>query len=172
MTSTGLSLPGSGGSSRWLLLGSLALNLFFIGIGGAILLQDLVLAPHVAPATSDRSVAGRIERIAATLPREDADRLRAAYRAQRGEIDGTRAAYRDMRDAIRAALRVQPFDEAGLRSVMAEARAARQAFDRRIQDFFARVASEMTQAGRNKLADWPGSRRHSQQSKPPSGAKP
>jgi uncharacterized membrane protein len=172
MTFAGLTMPGSGGSSRWLLLGSLALNLFFIGIGGALLLQQSGTDTTGTPGAADRSLASRIERIAATLPREDGDRLRAAYRAQRDGIDGTRADYRAKRDAMRAALRTQPFDKAALQAVMAEARAARQAFDRRIQDFFAQVASEMTQAGRQKLADWPGSRRRPEQNSQTAGTKP
>lgn len=159
MTFTGLTLRGSEGSSRWLLLASLALNLFFIGVGGALLMtndRSDASAPHTA---GDRSVAGRIERVAATLPHEDADRLRAAYQARRDEIDGARAAYRDRQDAMRAALRAQPFDLEALKAAMVEMRAARQIFDRRIHDFFAQLASQMSAAGRQKLADRPSSRR-------------
>lgn len=166
MTFTGLPLQSANGSSRWLLLGSLALNLFFIGIGGALLLQSYVFAPTATTASKDRSLAGRIERIAARLPQEDGNLLRTAYKAQQTEIDGTRAAYREKREAIRAALRKQPFDEAALRAIMADARAARQAFDRRIQDFFAKVAADMTPAGRQKLADWRSARRQSTTGKP------
>jgi uncharacterized membrane protein len=158
MTSAGLILRGSDGSSRWLLLTSLALNLFFIGIGSALLLQSARSDPPAQAAGSDRSVAGRIERIAATLPREDADRLRAAYQARRDEIDGTRAAYRDRQGGVSAALRAQPFDLDALKAAMAEMRAARQAFDRRIHEFFALQAAEMSTAGRQKLAERPSSR--------------
>ena len=159
MTYTGLTLRGSEGSSRWLLFASLALNLFFIGIGGALLMQGYGSDAAAPPAAGDRSLAGRIERIAVTLPREDADRLRAAYQARRDEIDGARAAYRDRQDAMRAALRAQPFDLDALTAAMVEMRAARQIFDRRIHDFFAQLASEMSAAGRQKLADRPSSRR-------------
>ena len=159
MTYTGLTLRGSEGSSRWLLFASLALNLFFIGIGGALLLQSYRSDAPAQTAGSDRSVAGRIERIAVTLPREDADRLRSAYQARRDEIDGTRAAFRDRQDAVRAALRAQSFDLDALNAAMAEMRVARQAFDRRIHEFFAQQASEMSPAGRQKLAERPSSRR-------------
>jgi uncharacterized membrane protein len=160
MTLTGLTLRGSDLSSRWLMLASLALNLFFIGVVGALLLQAYGFdAPATPAAGSDRSVAGRIERIAATLPREDAEKLRAGYRARREEIDGARAAYRDRQDAMRAVLRAEPFDLEALKAAMAEMRAARQNFDRRIHDFFAQQASQMSPAGRQKLADRPGSRR-------------
>ena len=56
-------LPGAThGSPRWLLLGSLALNLFFIGVAIAM----AVRAP--APSYWDRNVFVRVERLAATLP--------------------------------------------------------------------------------------------------------
>jgi uncharacterized membrane protein len=153
MTLTGLTLRGSDGSPRWLLLASLALNLFFIGIGGALLLQ-YYNADTMPPRTAyDRSVAGRIERIAASLPAEDADRLRKAYQAQRSEIDGARAAYRDKQEAVRTALRAEPFSPDSLKAAMAEMRTSRQAFDRSIHGLFAQQASEMSQAGRQALAD-------------------
>jgi len=158
MTFTGLTLRGSEGSSRWLLLTSLALNLFFIGIGGALLLQSYG-SDIPAPRTGyDRSVAGRIERIAAALPPEDADRLRKAYQARRSDIDGARDAYRNKQDAVRAALRAQPFSLDALEAAMTEMRAARQEFDRGIHAFIAQQASEMSQAGRQRLADRPHSR--------------
>ena len=50
------------GSSRWLLLGSLALNLFFVGIAVAMAIR----AP--APSYWDRNVFVRVERLAAPLP--------------------------------------------------------------------------------------------------------
>ena len=58
-----------------------------------------------------------------------------------------------------AQLRAQPFDLDALTAAMVEMRAARQIFDRRIHDFFAQLASEMSAAGRQKLADRPSSRR-------------
>ncbi len=47
---------------RALLLASLALNLFFVGAAGALLVRHS-LAPPAAPAVIDRSAAGRIERL-------------------------------------------------------------------------------------------------------------
>ena len=158
MTFAGMTVSGSDGSSRWLLLTSLALNLFFVGVGGALLLQSYAPDPAVPPAGSERSMAGRIERIAVTLPREDADRLRAAYQASRDEIDGTRGAYRDRQEAMRVALRAEPFNSDALKAAMSEMRNARQTFDRRIHEFFAQQAAEMSPTGRQKLADRPTGR--------------
>lgn len=153
MTFSGVTLRGSEGSTRWLLLVSLALNLFFIGVGGALLLQGFGSDTFAPRAAYDRSVAGRIERIAAVLPPADADRLRKAYKERQSEIDGARAAYRDKQEAVRAALRAQPFNLETLKTAMAEMRAARQAFDLSIHGFFAQQASEMSEAGRQALAD-------------------
>jgi len=169
MTTARLTLPATDRSSRWLLLFSLALNLFFIGIGGALLLQGGGAVSNPPATAIDRSVATRIARIAATLPPADADRLRAAYRANRDGIDGTRAAYRRMQDAVRAALRAEPFDVEALRAAMANLRTARQVFDRRLQDFFAVVASDMTPAGRQKLADWRSSAHDTATRRTPAG---
>jgi uncharacterized membrane protein len=153
MTFSGVTLRGSEGSTRWLLLASLALNLFFIGVGGALLLQGFGSGTFAPRAAYDRSVAGRIERIAAVLPPADADRLRKAYKERQSEIDGARGAYRDKQEAVRAALRAQPFNLETLNTAMAGMRAARQAFDLSIHGFFAQQASEMSEAGRQALAD-------------------
>ena len=68
------------GSSRWLLLGSLALNLFFVGIGVAM----AVRAP--APRYWSSDVFVRMERVADALPPADADLLRGAINARRPEL--------------------------------------------------------------------------------------
>jgi uncharacterized membrane protein len=141
------------GSSRWLLLGSLALNLFFVGVALAI----VVRAP--APPTWDRNVFVRVERIAATLPPADADLLRGQIRANRQLIEDTQTQYRSAQDQIRATLRQEPFDVEALRAAMAKTRAARQSFDQVIQGVFAFSASQMSPAGRSALADWPPGRK-------------
>jgi uncharacterized membrane protein len=153
MSIAGLTVSAAERSSRWLLLVSLALNLFFIGAGGALLLQG-GSGGGTAEVTVDRSVGGRIERIAATLPREDSDKLRAAYQANRNELDETNTVYRSKQEMVRAALRAQPFDIDALRAAMADMQAARQDYDRRLQGFFARVAADISPAGREKLAAW------------------
>ncbi len=143
----------TGGSSRWLLLGSLALNLFFVGAAVAMAIR----AP--APSTWDRNVFVRIERIAATLPPTDADLLRGQINANRAEIEDTQTKYRTAQHEIRATLRQEPFDPAAMREAMAKSRAARQNFDQVVQGVFAGVATQMSAAGRHALADWPPGRK-------------
>ena len=145
------------GSSRWLLLGSLALNLFFVGVAVAMAIR----AP--APPAWDRDVFVRVEHIADTLPPADADLLRGQINANRQLIDEAQTKYHAAQDAIHAALRHEPFDVNAMRAAMAQTRAARQAFDQVIQGVFAYSAAQMSPAGRQALADWPPGRKSTSQ---------
>jgi uncharacterized membrane protein len=141
------------GSSRWLLLGSLALNLFFVGVAVAMAIR----AP--APPSWDRNVFVRVERIADTLPPDDADLLRGQIQANRQLIEDSQAQYHGAQDQIRETLRREPFDVEAMRAAMAKTRGARQNFDQVIQGVFAFSASQMSPAGRSALADWPPGRK-------------
>ena len=68
------------GSPRWLLLSSLALNLFFVGVAIAMAIR----AP--APSYWDPNMFVRVERLAATLPPADADILRGQINARHAAI--------------------------------------------------------------------------------------
>jgi uncharacterized membrane protein len=141
------------GSSRWLLLGSLALNLFFVGVAVAMAIR----AP--APSYWDRNVFVRVERLAATLPPSDADLLRGQINTNRAAIDDAQVKYHAAREHIHEVLRQEPFDPAAMRAAMANSRGARQTFDQVIQGVFASVAAQMSSAGRHALADWPPGRK-------------
>ena len=145
----------SRGSSRWLLLGSLALNLFFVGVVVAIAFR--------APASPswDRNIFVRVERLAATLPPADADLLRGGITASRGAIEEAQTNYRASQNVIRETLRQDPFDPAAMQTAMANSRAARQNFDQAVQGVFASSAAQMSSAGRHALADWPPGRKTS-----------
>jgi len=137
------------GTSRWLLLGSLALNLFFVGVAVAMAIR----AP--SPPAWDRNIFVRVEHIADTLPPADADILRGQINANRQLIDEAQTRYHAAQDSIHAALRHEPFDVSAMRAAMAQTRAARQQFDQVIQGVFAFAASQMSPAGRMALANWP-----------------
>jgi uncharacterized membrane protein len=137
------------GGSRWLLLASLALNLFFVGVAVAMAIR----APHHR--AWDRNVFVRVEHIAATLPKADAAVLDKVVAANHAAIASAQTAYRSDQDAIRATLKREPFDEAAMRDAMAKMRAARQNFDQIIQGVYATAAGQMSAAGRHALADWP-----------------
>ncbi len=149
------------GSSRWLLLGSLALNLFFIGI----MLAMAVRAPAPTPSTWDPDVFVRMERIAQTLPAGDAAILRAHVDAERATVANAQSTWQSDRDSIREVLRQEPFDAAALRSIMARTRADRQAYDQVLQNLFAEAASKMSHEGRLALANWPPNRKNANQAR-------
>lgn len=139
--------------SRWLLFGSLALNLFFIGIAIAL----AVRAPE--PRRWHRDVLVRIERLAATLPAADAAVLRDQMQANHDAIAAAQTKYLDSRDGIRETLRQDPFSEQAMRAAMARNRAARQSYDEVIQGVFVDAAAKISPDGRHALADYRGSRR-------------
>jgi uncharacterized membrane protein len=150
------------GSSRWLLLGSLALNLFFIGIALAIAVRP---APAPTPATWDPDVFVRMERIAQTLPAADAAVLRAQVEASRSTVMNAQSTWQGDRETIRDTLRKEPFDGAVLRSTMARTRADRQTYDQVLQNLFAEAASKMSHEGRLALANWPPNRKNTNQAR-------
>jgi len=140
-------------STRWLLLGSLALNLFFIGIAIAMLIRG-----PAPPSTWDRNVFVRVERIAATLPPADADLLRGTINNNRQALEKAQTDYRSAQDKIREAMRREPFSLDDMRAEMSRTRAARQSFDQILQGAFADAAAKMSPSGRQALAAWPPGR--------------
>src|SRR6478609_2776285 len=127
-------LPGATrGSSRWLLLGSLALNLFFVGVALAMVIRT------PAPSYWDPNVFVRVERLAATLPAADADILRGQIKTNHAAIDDAQAKYHSARAHIHDLLRQEPFDVEAMRAAMAQTRAARLTFDQTIQGVFADI---------------------------------
>jgi len=138
----------SRGGSRWLLLGSLALNLFFIGVAVAV----AVRAPERH--RWDPNVFVRVERIAKTLPPADAKIVLDGMQANHEAIDKAQTAYYAAREEIHETLRQDPFKVADMRAAMAKMRAARQTYDEVVQNVFADATPKMSAAGRHALADW------------------
>lgn len=137
---------------RWLLFGSLALNLFFIGIAVAFAVRS-------PPPRWDRNVLVRIEWVASTLPAVDAAILRDAVKVKQDAIETSQKKYRDARDHIRDMLRQQPFSEPDLRAAMTASQAARQNYDEVLHGMFAEAAAKMSAEGRRAMADWRKRRR-------------
>jgi uncharacterized membrane protein len=142
-------------SSRWLLIGSLALNLFFIGTLASLAARHYVMHPQPTVTERPRTAAARIERLAAPLPAADAEKLRAAFRAREAAAEGARDALNKAYERAQGALRAEPFDPASLRTALAEVRAMRPAYDQLMQEILLTGASAMSPEGRSKLADWP-----------------
>src|ERR1051326_8908510 len=149
-----LSVPTVGDrASRVLLFVSLALNVFFLGVLGATAVRQFWLQPQAAFEPS-RTAAERIDRLGASLPAPHAEKLRAEFRRREPAREAADSAYRPSQDAVRAALRADPFDLAAVRAAMADTRAARQALDLALHEVIDSAAEHMSPAGRNRLASW------------------
>jgi len=140
-------------SSRWLLLSSLALNLFFVGVAVAMFIR-----PAPPPPTWDRNVFVRVERIAATLPPADREIVRGIIDNIRPSLEAAQVEYRTSQEAIREVMRQEPFSVENMRAAMARTRTARQNFDQIVQGAFADAAAKMSPSGRQALAAWPPGR--------------
>jgi uncharacterized membrane protein len=153
-------LPGTEGGAhvRWLLLGSLALNLFFVGAAGAVAFRYSSPVPLRTVAHIDHNLATRFDRIAASLPPADGDIMRAQLRSDAEKVAAAQADLRLSQDDVRKSLRAQPFDADAMRAAMAENRTAHESFDQVIHDMIAAAAAKMSVVGRTKLADWPAER--------------
>jgi uncharacterized membrane protein len=139
----------SRGGSRWLLLGSLALNLFFIGFAVAMALRGPPPPPRWSP-----DVFVRVDRLADTLPPADGKLLRGAFADHHAAIETAQNNYHAIRATIHQILRQDPFKVEDLRAAMAKTRAARQDFDRVIQGVFADVVPRLSSTARHEIADW------------------
>jgi uncharacterized membrane protein len=153
----------SGGTRwRWLLLGSLALNLFFVGAAGAVAIRYSGPVPLTTVARIDHSLASRLDHIAAALPPSDAALLRSQLRGEAVKLAAAQADLRLAQDDVRKSLRAQPFDPGAMRTAMAESRSAHDNVDQVLHDTIAAAAANMSVVGRTKLADWPAERHTAQ----------
>ena len=145
----------SGTRARYLLLGSLTLNLVFAGAAGAVAFQHATKLPPLQPVVGmDRGVEQRFDRIAAALPTNDATILRTEFHAQAVKLATAETQVRLSEQAIRDSLRAQPFDPAAVRAAMAQSSQAKDGFFELVHETVAGATAKMSPAGRQALADW------------------
>ncbi len=145
----------SSGRARYLLLGSLMLNLVFAGAAGAVALQHARAVPLQPVVGIKHGMAQRLDRIAASLPANDAGVMRTELRADAVKLAAAETEVRLSQEAVRDKLRAEPFDPAAVRAAMAETSAAREHFYQVLHDALATATTKMSDAGRKRLADWP-----------------
>lgn len=155
---TMITLDSRDRASRFLLIGSLALNLFFVGTAGALTARHYMMPSEPAPVERVHTAAARIERLAAPLPAADAEKLRAAFRERQAAAEGARDALNAAFKRVQAALRAEPFDPAQLSAAFSAVHAVRPAYELAMQQIIAAGAQAMSHEGRSKLAEWPPSR--------------
>jgi uncharacterized membrane protein len=151
-----------GGRMRSLLLGSLVLNLLFVGAAGAVAFRYTSPVPLATIARIDHNVASRLDRIAASLPPADSQIMHEQLRHDAAKVAAAQADLRLSQEEVRKTLRAEPFDADAMRSAMATNRAAHDGFDLVLQNTIAAAAAKMSVVGRSKLADWRGDRGPSQ----------
>lgn len=146
------------GRVRWLLVGSLTVNLLLLGAAGAMALQHVSAVPLKPVVGIKHSMEQRLDNIAASLPASDAVVMRTAIRADAVKLAAAETEIRLSQEAVRESLRAQPFDPAAVRAAMAETTAAREHFYTVLHDAVASATERMSEAGRKTLADWPARR--------------
>lgn len=145
----------SGARARYLLLGSLTLNLVFAGAAGAVAFQHATKLPPLQPVVGmNRGVEQRFDRIAAALPANDAKIIRAEFHVQAFQLATAETQVRLSEQAVRDALRAQPFDPAAVRVAMAQTSQAKDRFFKLVHETVAGATAKMSPAGRQALADW------------------
>ncbi|MGH6672379.1 MAG: periplasmic heavy metal sensor [Xanthobacteraceae bacterium] len=145
-----------GGRVRYLLLGSLMLNLAFVGAAGAMALQhtrDVPLQPVLG--IGHHGVEHRFDHLLARLPAHDATIMRAMLRADAVKLATAEAQIRLSQVEVRDSLRAQPFDPAAVRTAMAETSRAHDHLFQLVHSALATATAEMSPAGRQTIADWP-----------------
>jgi uncharacterized membrane protein len=144
---------------RYLLLGSLALNLAFVGAAGAVAFAHSSTVPLQPVMGIKHSVAQRMDFIIASLPPNDAKVMRTVLRADAPQLVAAEAELRLSRETVRSKLRAEPYDPMAVRTALAETTAARDHFFQLLHDAIASATMQMSPAGRQTLADWPVRRR-------------
>jgi uncharacterized membrane protein len=146
----------SSGRARYLLLGSLMLNLLFAGAAAAMALQHSHTPAPLQPVVGIKhGIEQRVNRIVASLPPNDAKIMRTEFGAEAVKLATAEAQIRLSEEAVRDSLRAEPFDPAAVRAAMAETSAARDHFYQLVHDAVATATTKMSAAGRVTLADWP-----------------
>ena len=141
---------------RWLSGRRLSIA-FFVSLAVNVLLVSAI----AAYALRDRWSPGRdrlaygIDRVVDKLPAEDGAKLRAAFTARAKELAALQATVRESREAMRRALRAEPFDAGALVQSMAVLDAKRSDMQRLLHAMTAEAAAGMTPDGRTRLAERP-----------------
>ena len=143
---------------RWLLPTSLALNVLFLGATGAVALRYTGSIPLSAVARIDHSGTDRLDRVAASLPANDAQVMRSEIRADEEKVAAAQADLRLSQEEVRNSLRAEPFDLEAMRAAMEQVQVARGNYHMVLHEMIASAAPKMSVVGRNKLADWTATR--------------
>jgi uncharacterized membrane protein len=125
---------------------SLALNVFLLA-----LIATHLLRPVLLPAPETRSES-RLDRIAAALPADDAERFRAVLDRERPVYQPARESVSAAQRAVAAAIAHVPYDEAAVRDALQEWQANWRGFSARFSQVFLDAVGTLSDEGRARLA--------------------
>jgi uncharacterized membrane protein len=130
------------GWMRWLLAGSLLLNILLLGFGGAV-------AWRLRHGAVGLVQSGMIR----TLDPQDEQIMRQAFEAAQPQARAAQAQMRAAHLAVDAALRAEPFDPAALKTALDGWRAATDQFLASFEAPVLQGASAISPQGRREMAD-------------------
>lgn len=131
--------------SLWLLVASLALNVFL-----AVAVGTRFFLPPPSPPGPERI----IEEMAQSLPASDAQILRAALDAHRGSLDDGKDDPRRHHERMRQILLTEPFDSEAFLNLTSEFHARRERVGEVLGEILADALPRLSPEGRKALADF------------------
>jgi uncharacterized membrane protein len=131
---------------RWILAGSLALNLFLIGVIASPLFRNPL--PPLLPGPERM-----IDRFARNMPEEDAVKLRAMRDENKASFDSERAEFRKAIRELREVLSEEKLDMEKLNQALDKADTAGNKIHREMADIIRKVAPSLSLEGRRHLFD-------------------
>lgn len=150
---TGMPPTGSRRSTRRVLLvASIVLNVFLIGVIGAGLAarHGVFHSPHDRPARPFEMPSPR--KIRAVLPEADQPVAEAIFAAHRDEVRQKIRAMAEARRAVAAAMRAEPFDRAALDAALAELRSREAELASTVQQAIADLVEKIDAESRGRIA--------------------
>lgn len=129
---------------RLLALASLGLNLF---LGAMLASSALNTKPDHTGSIPDRI----FERIAGTLPADEAARLRKAFDSRRVSLAALSQEFRTAQERVRTVAATEPLDPVVLRQAYDTARAKRRQIGDRIEEILLEVTPDLSESGRRRL---------------------
>jgi uncharacterized membrane protein len=139
--------------ARWLLPASLALNICFVGAASAVAYRYTGDVPLPVVDLIVRSAGDRLDRVAAALPANDAQIMRAQVRAEEVRVAAAQADLRLAQEEARNSLRAEPFNIDAMRTAMAQVQIARESYHTVLHEVFEAAAPKLSMVGRNMLAN-------------------
>ena len=138
--------PANRGWRRYLLLGSLCLNVALAGYIGAQLWFFSDVRPRMLAQPGQM-----VERIASRLPPADGDLVRKAYAERSGELAAARAEFRISVVRLLATMARPDMTPEALRAAIDDARAKRARQNELLTGFFIEAVGKMSPEGRREM---------------------